>query len=60
MAITIFDPLVFDYMQDGKYTMTSIILEMAAKELVTTFRYDKGYWIDIGSPDKLSEARQLL
>lgn len=60
MAISVFNTQVFDIMQEGKYTMTSVILELAGKELVTTFRYDSGYWIDIGSPRKLEEARELL
>lgn len=60
MAISIYSPEVFNYMQEGKYTMTSIILELSKKKLVTSFQHDKGYWIDIGSPEKLMEARRII
>lgn len=60
MAITVFDPKVFELMGEGKYTMTSIILELTKQNPVITFRYDSGYWLDIGSPDQLSKARQIM
>ena len=60
MAITVYDHGIFDYMEAGKYTMTSIILKATASERVICFKYNRGYWIDIGSPEKLQEARDLL
>jgi MurNAc alpha-1-phosphate uridylyltransferase len=60
MAISVFDPKVFELMNEGKYSMTPIILELARQDPVITFRHDTGYWIDIGSPEKLNEARELL
>jgi len=59
MALTVLSPKVFDYMSEGKYSMTSILLDMSVDELITTFRYDAGHWIDVGSPEKLEEARLL-
>lgn len=58
-AISVLSPRIFDYMNEGIYSMTSILLEVAGKELVTSFRYDAGYWIDVGSPEMLEEARAL-
>ena len=57
MAVNVLSPKIFSYMEEGVYSLTSIILKMAVSELVNTFRYDRGYWIDIGTPEKLKEAR---
>ncbi len=59
MALTVISPKIFEYMEDGIYSMTSILLDMAADELITTFVHNSGHWIDIGSPEKLEEARKL-
>ncbi len=60
MAISVYDPGIFDYMEESKYTMTSIILKAAETGRVISFKYDRGYWIDIGSPEQLEKARQSL
>jgi len=59
MALTVISPGIFKYMDDGVYSMTSILLDMAANELINTFTHDSGHWIDMGSPEKLQEARLL-
>lgn len=59
MAITVIDPKVFKYMDEGKYSMTSILLELAGNDKVMSFRYNGGYWIDIGSPEMLAKARSI-
>ncbi len=60
MAIAVYDPGIFDYMDEGKYTMTSIILKASATGKVISFKHDRGYWIDIGTPEQLEKARLLL
>lgn len=60
MAISVYDPGIFDYMDEGKYTMTSIILKASATGKVVSFKHDRGYWIDIGTPEQLEKARLLL
>lgn len=60
MAITVLDPVVFDFMNEGEYSMTSILLELAAAKKVMSFRYNGGYWIDIGSPSMLEKARSMI
>lgn len=60
MAISVYDPGIFDYMDEGKYTMTSIVLKAAETGRVIAFRYDRGYWVDIGTPDQLEYARENL
>ena len=59
-AITVLSAEIFEYMKEGVYSMTSILLDIAGKELVTTFKYDAGYWIDVGSPEMLQEARRII
>ncbi|MGM0666021.1 MAG: nucleotidyltransferase family protein [Bacteroidota bacterium] len=60
MAISVYDPGIFDYMDEGKYTMTSIILKASVTGKVVSFKHDRGYWIDIGTPEQLEKARLLL
>jgi len=60
MAISVYDPGIFDYMEEGKYTMTSIVLKATASGRVIAFRYDRGYWMDIGTSDQLKKARESL
>lgn len=58
MAIAVYDPVIFNYMNEGIYSMTSIILKASETGKVITFRYDRGYWIDIGTPGQLERARE--
>jgi NDP-sugar pyrophosphorylase family protein len=60
MAISVYDPGIFDFMDEGKYTMTSIILKASATGRVVSFKHDGGYWIDIGTPEQLEKARLKL
>lgn len=55
----IIDPSIFNYMNEGVYTMTAIYLQLASSHKIITYRKDDGYWFDIGTPEKLEEARML-
>jgi MurNAc alpha-1-phosphate uridylyltransferase len=59
-SMHIMNPEIFTYMKEGIYTFTSLYLELAEKHSINTFLHDEGYWIDIGTPESLEEARQLL
>ncbi|MDQ1296190.1 MAG: hypothetical protein QG611_168, partial [Bacteroidota bacterium] len=59
-GIHIIDPVIFKYMNEGVYTMTALYLQIISELRIITFRYDKGYWFDIGSPEKLEEVRNFL
>jgi len=52
--------LIFRYMNEGVYTMTSLYLNLAGSHKIYTFRCDDGYWFDIGTPENLEEARKTL
>jgi NDP-sugar pyrophosphorylase family protein len=59
-GIHIIDPEIFDHMTEGIYTMTSLYLQLASSHNIFTYRYDGGYWYDIGTPYSLEDARKLL
>ena len=59
-GLHIIDPLIFRYMKEGIYTMTSLYLCLAGSHKIYTFRCDDGYWFDIGTPENLEEARKTL
>jgi N-acetyl-alpha-D-muramate 1-phosphate uridylyltransferase len=53
----VIEPEIFYYMKDGIYSMTSLYLELAASQRIYTLTVNSGYWFDIGTPEKLQEAR---
>ena len=56
----IVEPEIFNYMQEGVYTMTNLYLRLSAEHNIFTFRYDEGYWVDIGTPESLEYVRILF
>jgi NDP-sugar pyrophosphorylase family protein len=54
------DPEIFRYMSEGVYSMTALYLQLASAHKIWTFRHDNDFWIDIGTPDQLDEARKRL
>jgi NDP-sugar pyrophosphorylase family protein len=59
-GVHIVDPAIFRYMEEGVYSMTALYLQLASEHNIFTFRHDSDFWIDIGTPDKLDEARRRL
>jgi NDP-sugar pyrophosphorylase family protein len=59
-GIHVASPKIFDHMQDGVYTMISLYLAILSKGQINTFLDDRGYWYDIGSPEKLEEVRAFM
>jgi len=56
----IIDPEIFKYMKEGVYTMTGLYIQLAASHKINTYCCNEGYWFDIGTPEKLEEARNFL
>ena len=56
----IVEPEIFNYMNEGIYTMTTLYLRLAAEHSIFTFIYDEGYWRDIGTPESLEYVRKLF
>jgi NDP-sugar pyrophosphorylase family protein len=59
-SMHIIESEIFNYMHEGKYTMTDLYLKLAAEKDIFTFRDDSGYWGDIGTPESLEYVRSLF
>lgn len=59
-GLHIIDPSIFSFMNSGIYTMTTLYLQIASEHDIFTYRYDEGYWGDIGTPENLESIRKLL
>lgn len=59
-GIHIAEPSIFRLMNYGKYSLKDLYLQIAAENPIYTFLNDDGYWIDIGTPENLIEARKIL
>ena len=58
-GIHIINPAIFKYMEKGVYSMTSLYLNIASKEKIITLKYNEGYWVDIGTVEKLEYCRKM-
>ncbi|MBN1107965.1 MAG: nucleotidyltransferase family protein [Bacteroidales bacterium] len=56
----IISPEIFDYMDDGVYSMTALYLKLIPAHNIFTYRSDDGYWLTVGSPEELEEARNYF
>ena len=59
-SIQIINPEIFRYMQNGIYTVVSLYLQLAASHIIYTYRYDDGYWFNVGTPENLENVRKFL
>ncbi len=59
-GIHIAEPSIFSLMTYGKYSLKDLYLDIAAENPIYTYLNDDGYWIDIGTPENLIEARNTL
>ena len=59
-GIHIVEPEIFNYMYEGVYSMTTLYLNLAEKFKIFSYRYDEGYWGDIGTPESLEYIRNTF
>ena len=59
-SMHIVEPEIFNYMKEGIYTMITLYLSLAAEHKIYTLKHNKGYWVDIGTPESLDYVRKLL
>jgi NDP-sugar pyrophosphorylase family protein len=59
-SMHIVEPEIFSYMHKGIYTMIDLYLKLASDHNIFTLRHNEGYWVDIGTPESLEYARELL
>jgi len=56
-GIQVLSPEIFDLMQEGIYSLTSLYLMLARKHPIMTCLHDYGYWFDGGTPENLEKIR---
>jgi len=59
-SMHIVEPEIFDYMNEGIYSMIDLYLKLAREHNIYTLKHDEGYWIDVGTPESLEYVRKLL
>jgi MurNAc alpha-1-phosphate uridylyltransferase len=59
-SMHIVEPEIFNYMEEGIYSMITLYLNLAGEHNIFTLKHDEGYWIDIGTPESLDKVRELL
>jgi NDP-sugar pyrophosphorylase family protein len=57
-GIHIIEPEIFNYMEEGIYSMTKLYLKLAAHHNIFTYTDDSGFWGDIGTPESLEHTRK--
>ena len=59
-GIQVLSPSIFDLMQEGVYSLTSLYLMLAGNHKIMTCLHDYGYWFDCGTPQNLEKIRKHL
>ena len=59
-SMHIVEPEIFNYMNEGIYTMIDLYLRLAPEHNIYTLKHDEGYWVDVGTPESLDQVRRLL
>jgi NDP-sugar pyrophosphorylase family protein len=59
-SIQIIEPEIFRYMEEGIYTVVKLYLKLASSHRIYTYRYDDGYWFNVGTPEDLKNVREYL
>jgi NDP-sugar pyrophosphorylase family protein len=57
-GIHIVNPEIFNFMEEGIYTFTSLYLKLVQDNKILTLRHDDGFWADIGTPENLEYVRK--
>jgi NDP-sugar pyrophosphorylase family protein len=59
-SMHIVEPEIFNYMNEGIYSMIDLYLNLAGEHYIYTLKHDEGYWIDVGTPESLQYVRNML
>jgi NDP-sugar pyrophosphorylase family protein len=59
-SMHIVEPEIFNYMNEGVYSLVTLYLNLASEHNIYTLTHDYGYWIDMGTPDSLDYVRKLF
>jgi MurNAc alpha-1-phosphate uridylyltransferase len=58
-GIACYDPALFQHQQPGRYAVTPLLRKLACESRATGELY-KGQWMDIGTPERLQWAQELI
>lgn len=60
-GIHVINPEIFDFMpNEDKFSIIDLYLKLAKKHLIKGYFDESDFWMDVGKPDQLKEARQLF
>ena len=60
-GIHIISPRIFDWMpEENVFSIIDTYLVASAKEDIIAYRHDGDFWLDVGKPEALQEAAQLV
>jgi NDP-sugar pyrophosphorylase family protein len=59
-SLHIVEPEIFNYMEEGIYSLIDLYLRLAPEHKIYTLKHDEGYWVDVGTPESLEYVRELL
>ena len=60
-GIHIIEPTLLDLItQEGKFSITTTYLELAAAHKIIAYPHDDDYWFDVGKPERLQAAQTFL
>ncbi len=58
-GVHIIDPLIFNSMNEtGMFSIIKAYLRLATENRIVGFEHDESSWLDIGTPEKLEEAKK--
>jgi len=58
-GIQVVSPAIFGLMPAGIYSMISLLLMVAGKNVISSLLHDEGYWFDCGTPQNLEKIRSF-
>lgn len=59
-SMHIVEPRIFNYMNEGVYTLIDLYLRLSFEHPIYTLKHDEGYWVDIGTPESLASVRTMF
>lgn len=61
-GISVLSPAIFDYFPEGRpvFSLIDVLLRAGASATVGAYRHDGGAWLDVGRPEALAPAADLV
>ena len=60
-GVHVIEPALLDLIpQRGVFSIIETYLSLAAEQHIQAYAHDADYWLDLGKPERLQQAEQLL